>query len=123
MGKSSIVAEILDRLRIDQRYSKEFPDGVIVCDFKGISSPHQALQRIPPLYGIEIKPNETVEFATQKVLEDKHALIVLDGLDMAEDWEAIQNVVKDSSCGILITTRLQDKFSTRTSIFLYRNCL
>lgn len=101
VGKSAIASEVVWRLTPGDEPAVLFPDGLIYHDF--YKEPHAAiaLENIARSFGEEPRP--TPAAAAQRSLSRKKALLVLEGVENADDLDAV--LVVRGSCGALLTSR------------------
>jgi len=101
IGKSAIAAEVIWRLAPADEPPKHFPNGVIFHDF--YKEPQSAifLEQIARSFGEE--PYPTAAAATQRILSGRKVLLVLDGVENADELGMVLAV--RGTCGVLITSR------------------
>ena len=101
MGKTALAAEAVWTLAPKENPLERFPDGVIFHSFYNQPQVQIALEKIALAYGEETRP--TPAEAARHALGGKCALLILDGVENADDLPAVL-AVRDR-CGVLITTR------------------
>ncbi len=100
IGKSALAAEAVWKLAPGDGPPDLFPDGIIYHNFYNQPRVDIALEEIARIFGEEPKP--TPYDAVQRALAERQALLVLDGLEQADDLPGILAV--RGSCGILATS-------------------
>lgn len=101
IGKTALVSEALWRLAPGNNPPGRFPDGVIILTFYHQPQATFALEAIARAYGEDPRPSPID--AARRALTGRHALLVLDGAESADDLNAILDVA--ASCCIIITSR------------------
>ena len=101
IGKTALAAEAIWTLAPDGDPPARFPDGIFFHTFYRQPQAGLALTAIARAYGVDPRP--TPRDAARQALAGKQALIVLDGVEAADDLEAVLAVM--GSCGVIITTR------------------
>lgn len=101
MGKTTIAAETIYRLRDEGELFRRFPDGVIFFSFYGRSQNEDLYEHI-----IRTLAPDKTEFTFEKCfrcLSGKKLLLIYDGSEEASDFEKIMQLQGQN--GLLITTR------------------
>jgi tetratricopeptide (TPR) repeat protein len=101
MGKTALVAEILWTLAPGDRPPAEFPHGIVFHSFYGRPEAAVALEQLARTFGED--PLPTPAQAAQRALSGKQVLLVLDGVEEAENLEQVLTVC--ASCAVLVTSR------------------
>jgi len=101
IGKSVIIAEVVWRLASGDEPPVHFPDGIIFHDFYKERQAAITLEKIARRFGEE--PSPTPADAAQKTLSRRKVLLVLEGVENADDLSAVLDV--RGSCGVLLTSR------------------
>ena len=97
IGKTALAAEAVWSLAPENEPSERFPDGILFYSFYGKPDPALALEHIALSYGEEPRPSP--KEAALRVLSGKHALLILDGTEEAEDLQTVLDV--RGRCGVL----------------------
>jgi tetratricopeptide (TPR) repeat protein len=97
IGKTALATEAVWTPDVESR----FPDGVIFHSFYNQPQVTLALESIALAFGEEPKP--TPRDAAQRALDNRRALLLLDGAEEADDLQAVLRV--RSGCGVLVTSR------------------
>jgi len=101
MGKTALVAEILWTLAPGDRPPASFPHGIVFHSFYGRPEAAVALEQLARSFGED--PLPTPAQAAQRALSGKQVLLVLDGVEEAENLEQVLTVC--ASCAVLVTSR------------------
>src|SRR6266478_2157710 len=101
MGKTALVAEILWTLAPGDRPPASFPHGIVFHSFYGRPEAAVALEQLARTFGED--PLPTPAQAAQRALSGKQVLLVLDGVEEAENLEQVLTVC--ASCAVLVTSR------------------
>lgn len=101
MGKTALAAEAVYRLEESGELERRFPDGVVVHSFYGRPATSLALAHLVQSF-LSGARDFSVEGA-QRTLAGKQALLVLDGVEEAEDLPALLRL--RGKCAVLITSR------------------
>ena len=101
VGKSALAAEIVWSLAPAGSAPEKFPDGIVYFSFQTEPHAEKALQAIALAYHVAPLPSPAI--AVQQVLSGKHALLVLDGADQADNLTLVLRQI--GNCGVLITSR------------------
>jgi len=102
IGKTALAAEAIARLTPDLTKPPErFPDGVFFHSFYNQKEAALALEQIARSFGEDPRP--TPALAAQRALAGKHALLVLDGAEDADDLPTV--LAARGNCGVLVTSR------------------
>ena len=104
IGKTALAAEAVWSLAPENEPSERFPDGILFYSFYGKPDPALALEHIALSYGEEPRPSP--KEAALRVLSGKHALLILDGTEEADDLQTVLDV--RGRCGVLITSRAKN---------------
>ncbi len=100
IGKTALAAEAIWRLAEGGQLRERFPDGLIFYPFYGQPDPALTLQHLARSF------DATAQDTVPRFLTGKHALIVLDGTEVAVDLPAVLTAA--GGCGVLITSRQQN---------------
>jgi tetratricopeptide (TPR) repeat protein len=101
MGKTALVAEILWTLAPGDSPPAAFPHGIVFHSFYGRPEAAVALEQLARTFGEDPRPSPAQ--AAQRALSGKHVLLVLDGVEEAENLEQVLAVC--ASCAVLVTSR------------------
>ena len=101
IGKSALAAEAVWQLAPGNTAPKTFPDGIIYYSFRNRPRTDIALEQIARAFGEVPKP--TPYDAAQRALSKRKALLVLDGIEQADDLSGI--LAARGDCGVLVTGR------------------
>lgn len=111
IGKTALAIEVIWRYR-DEIIAR-FPDGILFHSFYNQPQAAFALENIARSFGEEPRP--TPRDAAARALSGKHALLILDGAEDADDLRAVLDITAD--CSVLITSRARkDTISTRQDV-------
>jgi tetratricopeptide (TPR) repeat protein len=102
IGKTALAAEVIWRLAPGTEPPKEFPDGIFAHSFYNQPQVDLAFEHIVESFGAQ-RGQGSARDATNRALQGRRALLVLDGVENADDLEKLLNVCGD--CGVLMTTR------------------
>jgi hypothetical protein len=97
IGKSALAAEAIKTLASGDDLTKRFPDGIVWHDFYIDSQVDIALDKIVRAFGEEPKPTPVA--AAQRVLAGRRMLLLLDGVENADDLRKI--LIIRGQCGVL----------------------
>lgn len=104
IGKTALLAEILNRLIPDNVPPAQFPDGVVYYSFYEKSGARQALEYIISKFTpVSTSEEKLIRDLARKVLAWKKALLVLDGTEACDDLRSILSV--RGTCTVLLTSR------------------
>ena len=101
VGKSTLAAEAIWRLAPDNTPPDLFPDGIVYHNFYSQPRVDIALEQIARLLA-EI-PSPTPYDAAERALTNRQVLLVLDGVEQADDLSGLLAV--KGNCGVLLTSR------------------
>ena len=101
IGKTALAAEVVWTLAPDDDPLDRFPDGVLFHSFYHQPEVAEALEYIATAYGEDPRPDP--ETAARRALAGRHALLVLDGAENADDLDPILDIAV--TCAVLITSR------------------
>lgn len=101
IGKSALASVAVRQLTSGDFPPEQFPDGVITYNFYNQPEVALALEHIARSYDIE--PLPTAKSAAARALAGRQALLVLDGVEVADNLSEILSVM--GQCGVLLTTR------------------
>ncbi len=104
MGKTALMAEILWTLAPGDTPPEVFPDGIFFYSFYRQPNATIALEQIARTFGEE--PLPTPALAAQRALSRRHALLVLDGADEADQLELILDIRADNA--LLLTSQRRE---------------
>lgn len=104
IGKTAFIAEVLGQMNAAGKLFGRFPDGVILLDFQENPRVDVALETIIRAYNEKPRPN--LETAARRALNNKQALLVLDGTENADNLQKIMDIKGD--CGVLIAGRKRE---------------
>lgn len=101
IGKSTLAAQAVWQLAPADQAPVRFPDGIVFYSFYNQGAVDLALQHIALSFGEDLQPTPTL--AAQRALAGKHALLILDGAEQADDLTTVL-AIRDR-CGVLVTSR------------------
>ncbi len=101
VGKTALAAEAIWTLAPGDDPPERFPDGIIFYSFYGRPDVALAFQYI--VRSFDETALDTSPEATYRLLSRKRALLILDGVENADDLAAVLDVA--GGCGVLITSR------------------
>lgn len=102
IGKTTLLAETIERLAPDGRTCDKFPDGIFYYEFYKRPLVDVALEEIARTFGRDEQPANP-QAAARRYLKGKQALLILDGAEEADDLDALLQVRQ--GCGVLIASR------------------
>ncbi len=100
VGKKALIAEALWKLAPGEAPPERFPDGIVYYSFYNQPRVDIALEQIARLFGEEPTPNPYD--AAQRTLAKRQALLVLQGVEQADDLPGILDL--RGGCGVLATS-------------------
>ncbi len=106
MGKTALVAELVDRCAPGEEPPETFPDGIVFYSFYGQPEPDRALEFIGRAFGLEPKPS--ADDAARLALSGARAMVVLDGAEEAGDLGRVLACAGDGCCVVVTTRRRAD---------------
>jgi len=112
IGKTAVATAALWRLAPQAAPPQAFPDGIIYHNFYNQPRVDIALDRMVRAFGEE--PMPTAYDAAERVLAKRRALLVLDGVEQADDLPGI--LVIRGGCGVLMTSRREQSLPDVTAI-------
>lgn len=101
IGKSALVAEAVWQLAPANTPPELFPDGIIYYNFRNQSRTDIALEQIGRIFGES--PTPSPYDAAERALAKRRALLVIDGVDQADDLAGVLAV--KGGCTILLSSR------------------
>ena len=101
MGKTALIAEVLWTLAPGAHPPATFPDGLLFYSFYGQPQVTITLEQVARTLGVE--PVPTPALAAQRALSGRRTLLVLDGVEQADQLEQLLAVCGEST--VLLTTR------------------
>ncbi|MDM8547351.1 tetratricopeptide repeat protein [Candidatus Venteria ishoeyi] len=101
IGKTALATEAIWTLAPDNKAPELFPDGIFFHSFYNEPSADVALEWIARAYDVDSQG--MAEQAARHALSGRHALLVLDGAEDADDLRKVQSVA--GNCGVLVTSR------------------
>jgi tetratricopeptide (TPR) repeat protein len=101
IGKTAVATAALWRLAPQATPPQTFPDGIIYHDFYNQPRVDIALDQMVRAFGQE--PTPTAYDAAERVLVERRALLVLDGVEQADDLPGLLAV--RGGCGVLMASR------------------
>ena len=104
VGKTALAIEVIQRLFPDGGPSDRFPDGIIWHDFYREPKVSVILEKIARAFGEDLRP--TPMASVQRVLSKRYTLLVLDGVENADDAPSILSI--HGKCGVLMTSRKKE---------------
>src|SRR5690606_11575644 len=96
VGKTSLVRAVINRIAPNKVPSVRFPDGILYYDFYG--SEHTAdacLRYVARFYGVQLTNDISPRDAASLALENRRALIVLDGAEEAGDIRKVLRIRRE----------------------------
>lgn len=112
MGKTALAVAALWQLAPNDTPPIGFPDGILFHDFYREPRTVQFYEHAVRAYGLDLHGD--LMTLARASLVNRRALIVLDGVENAEDLPAVLSVISDQSV-VLITTRIRSQ--TRGAVF------
>lgn len=101
IGKSALVAEAVWQLAPDDTPPQKFPDGIIYYNFRNQPRTDIALEHIARIFYESPKPSPYD--AAERALANRQALLVIDGVDQADDLAGVLAVHGKST--VLLSSR------------------
>jgi tetratricopeptide (TPR) repeat protein len=101
VGKSALAAAAIWKIAPRNDPPPDFPDGIVYHNFYNQPRVDIALAKIARAFGQD--PMPTAYDAAEGVLSDRQALLVLDGVEQADDLPGLLAI--HGKCGVLITSR------------------
>jgi tetratricopeptide (TPR) repeat protein len=108
MGKSAIVAKVVQHLAPDGGPPKLFPDGIVFYTFYGDEVQKQADSALMHIVlDYEEQPAPTAEAAARRVLANRQMLLILDGTEWTDNLMKVLSV-RGNKCGVLLTSQRRE---------------
>jgi len=108
IGKSALVAEVIQKLTHNNEPPTLFPDGIVYYNFYGGYSIVDAFRYIAKFYSVEVPEQTQPRDVARDVLRNRQALLILDGTEDVQDLGKLVDEMR-GRCGILIVTRYKQK--------------
>jgi tetratricopeptide (TPR) repeat protein len=105
MGKTTLVAEAVWRLKDSGVLAEQFPDGLFFHTFYNQPSVDVVLESICRAWGVE--PRGDLFDSARHVLGGKRALLIFDGAEEADPEQLRQLLSLHGECGVMMTSRRQ----------------